>query len=94
MRAVWYDRQGPADEVLVCGELPTPEGRRRRAESDRWRAAFRCTKPRGPTRLSSVVARSVPSSWSRSAKPADHQSILWANLWEIRRLFFLSFIVQ
>jgi NADPH:quinone reductase len=24
MRAVWYDRQGPADEVLVCGELPTP----------------------------------------------------------------------
>lgn len=25
MRAVWYDRQGPADEVLVCGELPTPQ---------------------------------------------------------------------
>jgi hypothetical protein len=25
MRAVWYDRQGSADEVLVCGELPTPE---------------------------------------------------------------------
>jgi len=25
MRAVWYDRQGAADEVLVCGELPTPE---------------------------------------------------------------------
>jgi len=25
MRAVWYDRQGPASEVLVCGELPTPE---------------------------------------------------------------------
>ena len=25
MRAVWYDRQGPAHEVLVCGELPTPE---------------------------------------------------------------------
>jgi NADPH2:quinone reductase len=25
MRAVWYDRQGPAREVLVCGELPTPE---------------------------------------------------------------------
>jgi hypothetical protein len=25
MRAVWYDRQGKADEVLVCGELPTPE---------------------------------------------------------------------
>jgi NADPH2:quinone reductase len=25
MRAVWYDRQGPADEVLVIGELPTPE---------------------------------------------------------------------
>ena len=24
MRAVWYDRQGAADEVLVCGELPTP----------------------------------------------------------------------
>jgi NADPH2:quinone reductase len=24
MRAVWYDRQGPADEVLVRGELPTP----------------------------------------------------------------------
>src|SRR5262245_29880293 len=22
MRAVWYDRQGAADEVLVCGELP------------------------------------------------------------------------
>ena len=25
MRAIWYDRQGPANEVLVCGELPTPE---------------------------------------------------------------------
>jgi NADPH2:quinone reductase len=25
MRAVWYDRQGPADEVLVFGELSTPE---------------------------------------------------------------------
>lgn len=25
MRAVWYDRQGPANQVLVCGELPTPE---------------------------------------------------------------------
>ena len=25
MRAVWYDRQGPANEVLVTGELPTPE---------------------------------------------------------------------
>src|SRR5258705_1070105 len=25
MRAGWYDRQGAADEVLVCGELPTPE---------------------------------------------------------------------
>ncbi len=25
MRAVWYDRQGAADEVLVRGELPTPE---------------------------------------------------------------------
>ena len=25
MRAVWYARQGAADEVLVCGELPTPE---------------------------------------------------------------------
>jgi NADPH:quinone reductase len=22
---VWYDRQGAADEVLVCGELPRPE---------------------------------------------------------------------
>ncbi|WP_055585396.1 NADPH:quinone reductase [Peterkaempfera griseoplana] len=25
MRAVWYDRNGPADEVLVVGELPDPE---------------------------------------------------------------------
>jgi NADPH:quinone reductase len=25
MRAVWYDRQGPANEVLVAGELLTPE---------------------------------------------------------------------
>jgi NADPH2:quinone reductase len=25
MRAVWYDRQGPAKEVLTFGELPTPE---------------------------------------------------------------------
>lgn len=25
MRAIWYDRQGPADEVLVRGELPDPE---------------------------------------------------------------------
>ncbi len=24
MRAIWYDRQGPAREVLVAGELPTP----------------------------------------------------------------------
>ena len=25
MRAVWYDKQGPANAVLVAGELPTPE---------------------------------------------------------------------
>ena len=25
MRAVWYDRQGPADEAIKTGELPTPE---------------------------------------------------------------------
>jgi NADPH2:quinone reductase len=25
MRVVWYDRQGPAAEVLLRGELPTPE---------------------------------------------------------------------
>jgi NADPH2:quinone reductase len=25
MRAVWYDRQGAADEVLVCGELAAPD---------------------------------------------------------------------
>jgi len=25
MRAVWYDRQGPASEVLEVGELPEPE---------------------------------------------------------------------
>ncbi len=25
MRAVWYDRQGPARDVLVTGEMPTPE---------------------------------------------------------------------
>lgn len=25
MRAVWYDRQGPAAEVIQTGELPTPE---------------------------------------------------------------------
>ena len=25
MRAVWYERQGPADEVLQVGELPDPE---------------------------------------------------------------------
>ena len=25
MRAVWYDRQGPADEVIETGTLPTPE---------------------------------------------------------------------
>jgi NADPH2:quinone reductase len=24
MRAVWYDRQGPADDVLRYGELPDP----------------------------------------------------------------------
>jgi NADPH2:quinone reductase len=25
MRAVWYERQGPANDVIVTGELPTPE---------------------------------------------------------------------
>ncbi len=25
MRAAWYERQGPADEVLVIGEMPMPE---------------------------------------------------------------------
>jgi NADPH2:quinone reductase len=25
MRAVWYDRQGPANDVITQGELPTPE---------------------------------------------------------------------
>lgn len=25
MRAVWYEKQGPADEVLIFGEKPTPK---------------------------------------------------------------------
>ena len=25
MRAIWYDRQGPADQVLRFGDLPDPE---------------------------------------------------------------------
>lgn len=25
MRAAWYERQGPAEDVLVVGEMPTPE---------------------------------------------------------------------
>ena len=25
MRAVWYDQQGPANDVIMTGELPTPE---------------------------------------------------------------------
>ena len=25
MRAVWYDRQGPANEVIITGEVPTPD---------------------------------------------------------------------
>ena len=25
MRAAWYEKQGPASEVLQVGELPTPE---------------------------------------------------------------------
>jgi NADPH2:quinone reductase len=25
MRAIWYEKQGPADEVLILGEKPTPE---------------------------------------------------------------------
>src|ERR1700712_1134723 len=25
MRAVWYERQGPANEVIITGEVPTPE---------------------------------------------------------------------
>ena len=25
MKAVWYERNGPADSVLVVGDLPTPE---------------------------------------------------------------------
>ncbi len=25
MRAVWYDRQGPANEVITAGDLPTPQ---------------------------------------------------------------------
>lgn len=24
MKAVWYERTGPAPEVLTCGEMPTP----------------------------------------------------------------------
>jgi len=24
MKAVWYDKQGPAKEVMVFGEMPTP----------------------------------------------------------------------
>src|SRR5262245_27746136 len=28
MRAVWYERQGPAREVLTLGEMPTPQAAR------------------------------------------------------------------
>lgn len=27
MKAVWYERTGPAAEVLTFGEMPTPEAR-------------------------------------------------------------------
>ena len=33
MQAVWYDRQGPASEVLQIGELPDP--------ADRWQQRAR-----------------------------------------------------
>ena len=35
MRAVWYDRQGPAAEVLQVGELPDPRARPRRGPGPR-----------------------------------------------------------
>lgn len=35
MRAVWYDRQGPAADVIQTGDLPTsPHAQRKRARTD------------------------------------------------------------
>ena len=64
-RAVFVAGPVQGKTLLVTGgaRSPTlPRGRRRRAESCPWRAAFRCTKPPERTRPSSVAAKSAPSS--------------------------------
>ena len=33
MRAVWYEKKGPAREVLILGEKPTPVSERRSRET-------------------------------------------------------------
>ena len=59
MRAVWYDRQGTADEVLVCGELPTPE-----AGYGEVRVRSKPPASTRRTRIGDVVRRrwSIPAS--------------------------------
>jgi NADPH:quinone reductase len=61
VRAAWYDRQGPAAEVLQVGELPAPEpARRRGAGGDRVSAvnpsdAKARTGSRGPMAFPRIV---------------------------------------
>ena len=63
MRAVWYDRQGPANEVIVTGELPTPEPGTGRCGCG-WKhpASIRRTPIAGAARCRRSIRRVIPNS--------------------------------
>ena len=68
MRAVWYDRQGPADEVLVCGEL-ADAGPRRPGEL-RVRLEASGVNPPTPIAAAGRCRRNIPASSRTATAPA------------------------
>ena len=69
MRAVWYDRQGPADEVLVTGELPTPEPKLREVQV---RLEASGVNPSDTYRRRGAVPAEYPRVHSPSAEVQGH----------------------
>jgi NADPH:quinone reductase len=87
MHAVWYDRQGPANEVLVYGELPTPEPGnyevrvRLEAAGVNPSDTYRRRGPAPPMEYPRVVTCSDGAGVVDSVGPMVPQSLVGKRVW-------------
>ena len=75
MRAVWYDRQGAADEVLVCGELPTPEA---------GHGEVRVRLEASGVNPSDTYRRRGPPAWATLSHPCQQETPAIRGAWPRR----------